>query len=264
MLLKFFIQQALLILTIVLLLLLIFPSWARVPFSISQSQGFQFGQVQLGGTGCPEGTYRLIRTDDRQMLTLLFDNFIAEVPQYLQVNDNAQMDLIQEGADEEELAPADLLASNPRLAHKVCNIWIGTNIPFGMKVKSIDFTFDYRGVVLLTAGARAVLASSLLTRKGLGATTSQRQILWKKRWAGRPLRPVDENWNLRQSFQVPINSRCSQRADQNFTIAIQNIMRTRLLPRADLGVAQGLLAMDSVDAQGVMHYQVQLAPCERH
>ncbi len=260
MLIKFFLQQLLLIVTIILLLVLVFPSWAL------GKEDLEFVQVHLGGSGCPEGSYQISRTDDQQTMAILFDNFLSEVPQYQQHNDNQLLDMVGE-ATEDDFGPHANRPDNPRLDHKVCQIIIGSKIPAGMKVQSVAIVFDYRGAVEVSPFARAVFASAIILKKGMGTQLGgSRQNLWKKRWMGRNRQlPVAENWSIRQTQQIVINSRCSRSEDQFFTIGLQNIMRTSLLPQADLQKNHALLVMDSVDTHlGVFRYQIQLESCGPH
>ena len=56
--------------------------------TFSAQASFEFGEIIARGSGCPAGTTQIVKTPDQQSMSLLFDQLMAEVPQYDNDNDN--------------------------------------------------------------------------------------------------------------------------------------------------------------------------------
>ena len=52
---------------------------------------FQFGEITARGRGCPEGTTQVVKSPDQKAMSILFDQFMAEVPQFDNDNDNDEV-----------------------------------------------------------------------------------------------------------------------------------------------------------------------------
>ena len=88
------------------------------------------GQPAYGGTGCPAGTASATLTEDGSVLSILFDQFVAE-----------------SGG-----------VTGRRIDRKACNLRIPVNVGQGYQVALI--AFDYRGYVAVPWGAQAVFDAS--------------------------------------------------------------------------------------------------------
>lgn len=88
------------------------------------------GQPAYGGTGCPAGTASATLTDDGSVLSILFDQFVAE-----------------SGG-----------VTGRRIDRKACNLRIPVNVGQGYQVALI--AFDYRGYVAVPWGGQAVFDAS--------------------------------------------------------------------------------------------------------
>ena len=98
-------------------------------FTEEVQASFQFGEITARGRGCPSGTTQVIKTPDQKAMSLLFDQFMAEVPQYDNDNDNDEVS----GEN-----PRRGRRDNVRLDHKVCKIIINASISPGEIVESLD------------------------------------------------------------------------------------------------------------------------------
>ncbi len=83
----------------------------------------RLGVPGYGGTGCPAGSASVTLSPDQKALTLIFDQFAAQVDRY------------------------------KKLDRKSCNIAIPVHVPQGYSISII--TADYRGYVTLPVGAQA-------------------------------------------------------------------------------------------------------------
>lgn len=94
------------------------------------SAQISLGQPAYGGTGCPAGSASATLTDDGSVLSILFDQFVAE-----------------SGG-----------ITGRRIDRKACNLRIPVNVGQGYQVALI--AFDYRGYVAVPFGGQAVFDAS--------------------------------------------------------------------------------------------------------
>lgn len=104
----------------------------------AHAQPLTLGEAAYGGTGCPQGTARVVVGADRTTLSLLFDQYEA-----------AAGGVTGRGFD-----------------RKSCNLAIPLNVPAGYSVSI--FAIDYRGFNHLPAGGRSVFTVEYFFAGGAG------------------------------------------------------------------------------------------------
>ena len=91
---------------------------------LSAQAQIRLGIPAYGGTGCPAGSASVSLTDDQQILSVLFDNFVAQAPSMTGAN----------------------------FDRKSCNLRIPVSVGPGYQVALI--AFDYRGFAAIPFGGR--------------------------------------------------------------------------------------------------------------
>lgn len=97
---------------------------AILALGLSAQAQIRLGIPAYGGTGCPAGSASVSITDDQQILSVLFDNFVAQAP-------------TMQGAT---------------FDRKSCNLRIPVSVGPGYQVALI--AFDYRGFAAIPSGGR--------------------------------------------------------------------------------------------------------------
>ncbi len=97
---------------------------AILAIGLSAQAQIRLGVPAYGGTGCPSGSASVSLTDDQQILSVLFDSFVAEAPTMTGAN----------------------------FDRKACNLRIPVSVGPGYQVALI--AFDYRGFAAIPSGGR--------------------------------------------------------------------------------------------------------------
>jgi hypothetical protein len=97
---------------------------AILALGLSAQAQIRLGIPAYGGTGCPAGSASVSLTDDQSILSVLFDNFVAQAP-------------TQQGA---------------MFDRKSCNLRLPVSVGPGYQVALI--AFDYRGFAAIPNGGR--------------------------------------------------------------------------------------------------------------
>ncbi len=219
----------------------------------AEAQVFQFEEPVLRGTGCPTGTAHVVMSPDGQSMSILFDRFLAQVPQTDGNNDNDVVD------DEK---PEVGSKSDARLNQKVCNIVVSALLPPGMRADQFQVSYDYRGFVQADPGVRLVYRSLLLERQGLAAP-AQRSLLERRVWRATPQTgAVAEDFSIRSTQTIAANSRCAQRGDpgsRRIRFVLRNVVISQIL--ANRPDRTGQIALDSGDFRGQMGFSMTTSRC---
>lgn len=220
-------------------------------FTVKAQNDFRFDQPVMRGTGCPQGSTSTVISPDQQEMSILFDRFTAEVPQYNGNNDNTE-------ASDDNDPPGR--RDDSRLSHKVCNIILSADIPQGQQVSGLQVSVDFRGTTIAAKGSRAVLRSALLSHRGPRRhENGTRQALLQKVWVGE----VQEDWSLNLTKVLPMQSVCAVNGDRKVNFALRNTLMARMNPNLPAGNStMALIAMDSQDLAGRMRFKVTYKPCQ--
>jgi hypothetical protein len=89
---------------------------------------FTIGEVTMGGTGCPAGTWSVVTSDDEDLISVFFDEYLADIPE-------------GPGSDQALVG---------------CNLGITVNVRPGFTIGLLQL--DYRGNMILPAGGTAKLS----------------------------------------------------------------------------------------------------------
>ena len=229
--------------TIIFLFVLAFT----INSSFAESNGFYFDDVRLKGTGCPSGTTDIIYSPGSESLSILFDQFIAEVPNFGGDNDNS---------------PSDRF--NPKINHKICDIVITANLPENQKVNSLSISLDYRGAASVDVGAKAQVKTMLMSWNGpSGMGSSRREIISEKIWDNQyGISPIDEDFNINVIKNVRTNgNNCASARKRKVTLIIKSITLAKMRHSANIDDTFAFISMDSADMAGSLSIKVNTSSC---
>jgi hypothetical protein len=211
------------------------------------AENFQFQSVTMNGTGCPEGTTSVIPSPDNKTVSILFDEFMAEVPQYDGNNDNDDSEDGQAGSRFDE-----------RRSHKLCRINIAAKIPTGHKVKGVEVSVDFRGATMVERGSIAMFRSVLTDWRGLRGRGSGKQIIAHKMWN----RAADENWTVSETKYIQTNTNCSpSNGDKVLNLTMRNVISAILGRRVSPDETSAFIMMDSADLAGKLKVKLITQRC---
>jgi hypothetical protein len=213
----------------------------------AQKELIQFTNIKMNGTGCKEGTTSTITSPDGSALTLLFDEFMAEVPQYDGDNDN---DSDQPGS-----------RFNIKRNNKHCKIDLTAKIPEGHKVDSVEFFVDFRGATSVEKGSTAMFRSALLNWNAMGRRRgNNKQVIAHKMWN----RPIDEEWTISKKLTIPMHTGCSAHGDKEVKLSMRNIVSAAMGRRIDPKTTSAFIMMDSADFAGKLKIKIHSSSCRSH
>lgn len=193
---------------------------------------FNFKQIDLNGNGCQRGTYDLVITEDQETLSILFNEFIAEVP----------------------------TMSNSFQERKICNISFTANIPKGMRVGSLAVKTDIRGSLFLDPGVKASFKTAFLEFLASGAKVKKHDIFYEKYWSAQNESLYEDLFISYDKF-LRVNSACAGNGGKDITFKLANTVGMNI-PHSKAGLGSiGQIAVDSADFQGKMSMKVIMVPC---
>ena len=215
-------------------------------------QELSFNHPVLSGSGCKEGATSTVMSPDNQSISILFDEFSAEVPQFSGENDNDE-------SNDPELERTSL---NPNLNHKLCNIVVSAQVPTGYRVKSLDVTYDFRGYTFAEKGAQTVFSSVLTGRSGLGMYQGPKGAtqLERKNWDAR-FGDIDEDWVMSSTHSIPLQTQCASTGSGSVEFRMQNRIAARIGKRFQHLSPSGGIMMDSADITGSIRFKMHLEAC---
>jgi hypothetical protein len=220
-------------------------------FNVYADDNFSFGDILLRGTGCKNNSARIVKTEDQQTISFLFDDFRAEVPNKVGENDNDDND------PEDHKTPDSKI--NQKLDHKMCDIILNANIKPGEQISHLEFSVDFRGSANLDKGAIARFRAKLSNWKGPNhSERKEANEIANKEWKGNS---ISEDWTISKVVNVPINSPCSRREDKALQLGIKTILQARILNEVPLDSTFAQVSLDSTDMKGHMRIKVVTKRC---
>jgi hypothetical protein len=213
--------------------------------STVKAELISFEEISAAGTGCRPGTMATSISPDGKTVTLLFDSFVAEVPQFSGDNDNGSTSHFDENLD-----------------RKICNMMLKAVLPKGEMLSTVSITVDYRGYTFLDPGVSGRFKSFLVSSQGLGipAGTGEGDIIEKK-WRAKST-PVDEDWVISQSKSFSINSKCATDADRKLRMTVKNYIEA-IIGKTSVGLGKtGIVVMDSADLVGKVEFKFSTQKCK--
>jgi hypothetical protein len=223
-------------------------------FQVSAEEGFQFERVDLRGSGCKPGNSSVIKSPDQQTVSILFDDFFAEIPNFLGDNDNDQVD--------REDNPRGSSKKNRILDHKVCNIVLKTRLKEEEAVKAIVVDVDFRGNTLLEKGTAAVFRGKFVSVSG--PKRSRHKV--KKKFLNRVWKgdDIDDDWTIRESIRIPIKGACARKNDKRFKLVLRTILQARNKKRQNPDLS-ALITLDTSDiTSSGLKFKILTKKCRRN
>jgi len=221
-----------------------------ISFSALAQSNFSFDQIATNGTGCPEGTVSTSIAPDGKTMSILFDEFRVEVPNY-------------------ETAPIPEPGRGPRYrpprvtqsvfeAHKTCNISFNVTLPAGQLATGINISLQARGNTLTDVGIQSYFSTILVGHRGLANSIGpQVQVVGKKIWMGRD--EVGEDWTVDTNTLVPLRSACATSANRSIKFELKNHLEAKI--RNNDITKSGIVTVDSNDAGGMLTFSLSTQPC---
>lgn len=216
--------------------------------TVSSAQNVAFRGVTYSGTGCPEGTVSTAISPDGTSLSILFDEFRAEVPQYDGNNDN-------QGTSPRGRRPE---RNSPTLSHKKCALSFIADLPPGTMAESLEITLEARGATILDPGVEGSFASILVGYQGIANSRGNPTVIINKHWRSRPV-AQDDNWIATPKPVVNLNSACSGAQGKSIRFDLKNHVQAEI---TDGNLSRsGILSVDSNDVTGLLKFKVHTRPC---
>ncbi len=206
-------------------------------FSFSALAQINFNNVTHSGTGCPQGTVSTLVSPDGTSLSILFDEFRAQVPDYTQIN------------------PRTRAAGT--LSHKNCAISFIASLPAGVKADSLEISISARGATMLDQGVEASFAAILVGYSGLARSRGAPTVISAKKWRG--LTATDESWLETPRALVPLMSGCSGAQGRDIRFDLKNHVIAEITNGNTS--KSGLITVDSNDVNGLVKLTLRTSPC---
>ncbi|HLE09766.1 MAG: hypothetical protein A2504_11385 [Bdellovibrionales bacterium RIFOXYD12_FULL_39_22] len=233
-------------------MMVVFSGMLLLTTSLGYAANMRFENPTLRGTGCRAGTSSVTTSPDGQVLTIIFDDFIAEVPQYKGENDNNEASADNPVAQSKGMITLD---------HKVCNIAIPVVVPAGRVISALEVSSDFRGYTMTEEGAFAQFKSHLESWESGGGRNSANKddSFFLKKWRGM----TDENWTVSQRTVIPIKGHCIGHREDRVLLKLKNVIRAMDMSRTPGTRAHAMILLDSQDMSGLMTFKVKTAVCGR-
>lgn len=203
------------------------------------------------GTGCPSGTISTTTTDSGQTISVLFDQFLVELPNNSSINDNDDI-----------YGSALGTPTHSRLVNnKNCLLNFMAVVAPGYQVDHIELSIDSRGAIFLEPGILGRFMSQLDSYSGLAqyeSRSGRAYLVGRKMWRPQSIE-TDESWTLSSSVHVPVASRCATSGDQEVHFQIKNHMI--LMNRTHNDNLSAFIALDSQDMDSRLKLSVHLTSC---
>ncbi len=214
---------------------------ATILLTLSSSGLFaqiNFNNVTYSGTGCPQGTVSTAVSPDGSSLSILFDEFRAEVPDYNQP------------------APRGRQVEASK-SLKSCALSFTASLPAGIKVDTLEISLQARGATILDRGVEAAFAAVLVGYNGLARSRPGTTVIAAKKWRG--LADTDESWMETPRTSVPLMSGCSGAQGKDIRFDLKNHV---LLEITDRNLQKhGIITVDSNDLNGMLKLTLKTSPC---
>ena len=213
---------------------------------------FSFGPVQFYGKGCPANHTQVVMTPDQKAISILFDSFSAEVPQFDGDNDNQNFWVNRK----------QIMSSDQRYKYLTCSMWIDAFIPAGEQVDGVVIDVDWRGAANLDRGSEASITASLMQWLGLRTRSAKVETIASKQWSA-ATNAVDDNYYLQASREIPLPHLCAGPSDRKISFKLANILMAHIFPNVATNASFALLSLDSNDVVGKLKLKIKTSPCAK-
>lgn len=200
---------------------------------------FQLQNIRVGGTGCPSELTQIILAPDSSSASLIFSQFESRVPN---------------------------LESGPKVQRNIsnlnCNIFVDVKIPSGVRLDSLEISYDMRGFATLDRGVQGSFKSFLVSRNGLGTEQQGRnpQLLAEKIWSN-TFSSQEEDFTVSAIKSIPIPSQCGRGSNSDIvTLRLQNTLASQIMSGFE-NQSQGSITMDTSDFKGGLKIRANTSSC---
>jgi hypothetical protein len=202
-------------------------------FSFNAFAQINFNNVTYSGTGCPQGTVSTAVSPDGSSLSILFDEFRVEVPQY-----------------------QNKIPTNDQ---KSCALSFTATLPPGMMADKLEVTMQARGATILDQGVEGFFSSILVGYNGIARSKGSPTLIAVKQWRNRRTANVDENWTETPKPVVQLQSACSGTQGRDIRFDLKNHILAET-PSGDVN-KHGMITVDSNDVTGFLKFTLRTKPC---
>ncbi len=226
-----------------------FLIFASLTFAaIAQGQSVTFREVTYAGSGCPQGTVSTAISPDGSALSVLFDEFRTEVPQYDGNNDN----------DATTSRGRRNNRNTTTISHRKCALSFVADLPPGTKADSLEISLEARGATMLDPGVEGNFSSILVGYQGIANSRGNPTVIINKNWRSRPT-AQDDSWTGVAKPLVNLNSGCSGANGKSIRFDLKNHITAEI---TDGNLSRhGILTVDSNDVTGLLKFTVRTRPC---
>lgn len=219
-------------------------------FSALAQSNIIFEQINTNGSGCRPGTVSSVISPDGSTMSLLFDEFRVEVPNY-------------------ESTPTPETGRGPNYrpprangsiyeSSKVCKIAFTTTLPAGRMATSITISVQARGNTMTDAGIQSYFSTVLVGHRGLANSVGpQAKVVEKKMWMGRT--DVGEDWISDINVTIPLKSTCASAHNKSIKFELMNHLEAKI--KTNDATKSGIVTVDSNDSRGLLTFSLSTAPC---
>ncbi len=206
--------------------------------SLVSAAQFQFQNIRVGGVGCPSEVTQIIMAPDNSSASLIFNQFESRVPQV-----------------------ASSPKINPNISILNCNIFLDIKIPRGVKLESLDLSYDMRGLATLDRGVTGNFKSFLVSKAGLGIQNGRNiELLQEKNWNNVSVNQ-EEDFIIQTQKRLSLQSQCSPGNGSDIvSIRLQNTLSSQILAGFE-NASQGMIVMDSSDFKGGLTMNATTSQC---
>jgi hypothetical protein len=200
---------------------------------------FQLQNVRVGGIGCPSETTQIILAPDSSAASIIFQQFESRVPN---------------------------LDSGPKVQRNIsmlnCNIFLDVKIPAGVKLDSLEVSYDMRGFATFDRGVQGSFKSYLVSKTGLGTEQGSRgaELVTEKNWSN-TFQAQEEDFTITSAKAINVPSQCARgSATDVVSIRLQNTLSSQILAGFE-NQSSGSITMDSSDIKGGLKLRANTSIC---
>jgi hypothetical protein len=181
-------------------------------------------------------------------MSIIFDEFKAEVPQYDGNNDNGELPRGQRARTR----------NSPTVQHKACSLSFSATLPPRTRAHSIDISMDARGATIFDEGIEGSFSARLIGYKGL-ARSKGNPVVVAKRSFKTSTGPLDESWIESPRSTVTLHSGCSGPDGRDIRFDLKNHINAEITDGNES--RRGMIIVDSNDIHGLLKFTVRTTPC---
>jgi hypothetical protein len=204
-----------------------------------------FDNVIHHGAGCPRASVQTTTSPDGTTLSILFDEFRAEVPDYSVPQPDPRF------PPGRGTPPA-----RPSRSLRDCMLRFTAVLQPGTMVEAVDISLSARGSTILDPGVTASFASILVGYNGMSQGRGRPVPLVQKQWG---TQGVMDDWTEMPSTTLPLRSPCASHHQRSITFDMKNYIIAEI-PSGDLR-RSGLISVDSADMSGMLRFRFRTRGC---